>query len=247
MKGLSLSRGLLVLLLLWTLSAVIDAGSAERGASGRRRGGSGGGAGEKRRKLHRIQHGQCSYTFILPELDGCPGGGSPSQTQRYGGFQGGPGVVQRDSPPADSEWSAQKLQHLESTMENNTQWLQKLENFLQKNNRRDVANMQSHVVHNQTATMLEIGTNLLTHTAEQTRKLHVVEAKVLNHTSQIEIKLLENSLSTNKLEKELLLQTSEISRLQDKNRWEMVLFSQHLCKQRCHVWSRYRKWATKPV
>lgn len=38
--------------------------------------------------------------------------------------------------------------------------------------------MQSHVVHNQTATMLEIGTNLLTHTAEQTRKLHVVEAKV---------------------------------------------------------------------
>uniref|UniRef100_A0A3B4GBU4 Angiopoietin-4-like n=1 Tax=Pundamilia nyererei TaxID=303518 RepID=A0A3B4GBU4_9CICH len=171
----------------------------------------------KRRKLHRIQHGQCSYTFILPELDGCPGGGSPSQTQHYGGFQGGPGVVQRDSPPADSEWSAQKLQHLESTMENNTQWLQKLENFLQKNNRRDVANMQSHVVHNQTATMLEIGTNLLTHTAEQTRKLHVVEAKVLNHTSQIEIKLLENSLSTNKLEKELLLQTSEISRLRDKN------------------------------
>ncbi|XP_003451928.1 angiopoietin-4 [Oreochromis niloticus] len=217
MKGLSLSRGLLVLLLLWTLSAVIDAGSAERGVSGRRRGGSGGGAGEKRRKLHRIQHGQCSYTFILPELDGCPGGGSPSQTQHYGGFQGGPGVVQRDSPPADSEWSAQKLQHLESTMENNTQWLQKLENFIQKNNRRDVANMQSHVVHNQTATMLEIGTNLLTHTAEQTRKLHVVEAKVLNHTSQIEIKLLENSLSTNKLEKELLLQTSEISRLRDKN------------------------------
>lgn len=130
MKGLSLSRGLLVLLLLWTLSAVIDAGSAERGVSGRRRGGSGGGAGEKRRKLHRIQHGQCSYTFILPELDGCPGGGSSSQTQHYGGFQGGPGVVQRDSPPADSEWSAQKLQHLESTMENNTQWLQKVRHKL---------------------------------------------------------------------------------------------------------------------
>lgn len=35
-----------------------------------------------------------------------------------------------------------------------------------------------HVVHNQTAAMLEIGTNLLTHTAEQTRKLNVVEAKV---------------------------------------------------------------------
>ncbi|KAK5913166.1 hypothetical protein CesoFtcFv8_002975 [Champsocephalus esox] len=65
--------------------------------------------------------------------------------------------------------------------------------------------------------MLEIGTNLLSHTAEQTRKLSSVEAKVLNHTSRIEIQLLENSLSTNKLEKELLLQTSEISQLQDRN------------------------------
>lgn len=53
-----------------------------------------------------------------------------------------------------------------------------LENFIQKNLRRDAANIPSHVVHNQTATMLEIGTNLLTHTAEQTRKLNVVEAKV---------------------------------------------------------------------
>ena len=57
-----------------------------------------------------------------------------------------------------------------------------LENFMQKSLRRDVANMQSHVVHNQTAAMLEIGTNLLTRTAEQTRKLNVVEAKVLYRT-----------------------------------------------------------------
>lgn len=40
------------------------------------------------------------------------------------------------------------------------------------------ASLPPHVVHNQTAAMLEIGTNLLTHTAEQTRKLSVVEAKV---------------------------------------------------------------------
>lgn len=125
--------------------------------------------------------------------------------------------MQRDSPPVDGEWPAQKLQHLESTMENNTRWLQKLESFIQKSLKRDVANIQSNAVHNQTATMLEIGTNLLTHTAEQTRKLNVVEAKVLNHTSRIEIQLLENSLSTNKLEKELLLQTTEISQLRDKN------------------------------
>ena len=130
MKGSSLSRQLLVLLLIWTLSAVADAagvGSAERGGAGRRRGGGGGGGGsEKRRKFHRIQHGQCSYTFILPELDGCQGGGSSSQTEHYGVSRGGASVVQRDSPPVDGEWSAQKLQHLESTMENNTQWLQKV-------------------------------------------------------------------------------------------------------------------------
>lgn len=124
-------------------------------------------------------------------------------------------------------------------------FLPQLENVIHKSVKLDVTSIPSHVVHNQTATMLEIGTNILTHTAEQTRKLNVVEAKVttsrhaaalfpwkqiswiwfltsflqvLNHTSRIEIQLLENSLSTNKLEKELLLQTSEISRLRDKNR-----------------------------
>ncbi|KAM4582043.1 angiopoietin-4 isoform 1-T3 [Fundulus diaphanus] len=224
MKGLNLSRWLLVLLLLWTWSTVSDGagvGGTERAGAGRsqRRGGTGGGGGgaEKRKKLHRIQHGQCSYTFVLPELDGCQGGGSTSQAEHYGGSRGGASVVQRDSPTVDGEWSSQKVQHLESIMENNTLWLQKLENFIQKSLRRDAATMQSHVVNNQTATMLEIGTNLLSQTAEQTRKLNVVEAKVLNHTSRIEIQLLENSLSTNKLEKELLLQTNEIRQLRDKN------------------------------
>lgn len=134
MKGLNLIRGLLVLLLLWTMLLLADAAgvaSTERGGAGRsqRRGGGGGsGSGDKKRRFHRIQHGQCSYTFILPELDGCQGGGSPSQTDQYGGFRGGASVVQRDSPPADGEWSAQRLQHLQSTMENNTQWLQKVRN-----------------------------------------------------------------------------------------------------------------------
>uniref|UniRef100_A0A8D3B560 Fibrinogen C-terminal domain-containing protein n=1 Tax=Scophthalmus maximus TaxID=52904 RepID=A0A8D3B560_SCOMX len=172
------------------------------------------------KQYHRIQHGQCSYTFILPELDGCQAGGwAPPEAEQYGGSRGRASVVQRDSPPPTvGEWSSQKLQRLENAMENNTQWLRKLENFLQSSSlRRDVANTPSHVVHNQTAAMLRIGTNLLTHTAEQTRKLNVVEAQVLNHTSRIEIQLLENSLSTNKLEKELLLQTTEIGRLRDKN------------------------------
>lgn len=41
---------------------------------------------------------------------------------------------------------------------------------------------------------------------------------MLNHTSRMEIQLLENSLWTNKLEKELLLQTSELSQLRAQNR-----------------------------
>eukprot|EP00064_Thunnus_orientalis_P015127 superscaffoldBa00002748_g15176 len=132
MKGLYLSCGLLVLLLLWTLLVIADAAgvaNTDRGGAGRgqRRGGGGGAGGgaEKRKRFHRIQHGQCSYTFILPELDGCQGTGPTSQTEQYGGSRGGASVVQRDSPSMYGELSAQKLQHLQNTMENNTQWLQK--------------------------------------------------------------------------------------------------------------------------
>uniref|UniRef100_A0A8C1EH88 Angiopoietin 4 n=1 Tax=Cyprinus carpio carpio TaxID=630221 RepID=A0A8C1EH88_CYPCA len=164
------------------------------------------GGGERRRKLHRVQQGQCSYTFILPEMESCQGGAEQKS---------GTNVVQRDSPPVGGEWPVQKLQHLESAMENNTQWLQKLENYIHQ--KTGMVHFQADAVHNQTATMLEIGTNLLTQTAEQTRKLNVVEAKVMNQTSRIAIQLLENSLSTNKLEKELLTQISEISKLRDKN------------------------------
>lgn len=42
---------------------------------------------------------------------------------------------------------------------------------------------------------------------------------MLNHTSRMEIQLLENFLSTNKLEKEVLLQTSELGQLRAKSRW----------------------------
>lgn len=109
----------------------------------------------------------------------------------------------------------------------------------------EVAQLQQSAVHNHTAAMLEMGTNLLSQTAEQTRKLTDVEAQVspywmqklsadlykrviiyiyfppwqvLNQTSRLEIQLLENSLSTNKLEKQLMIQTNEISKLHDKNR-----------------------------
>lgn len=46
--------------------------------------------------------------------------------------------------------------------------------------------------------------------------------QVLNQTSRMEIQLLETSLSTNKLEKQLLLQGHELHRLQGCNRWALA-------------------------
>ncbi|XP_048879776.1 angiopoietin-1 [Brienomyrus brachyistius] len=182
---------------------VAGVASGVAGASQRR-------GGDARRRTHRIQQGPCSYTFVLPEMDACRAG----VTEQYSNAN----VAQRDAPTAEADWSTQKLQHLETAMENNTLWLQKLENYIQGNIKTELVQIQAYAVHNQTATMLEMGTNLLTQTAEQTRKLNVVEAQVLNQTSRIEIQLLENTLSTHKLEKELLIQVTEISKLQDKNR-----------------------------
>lgn len=59
---------------------------------------------------YNIQHGQCSYTFLLPEPENC-------QSEKY--------PVQKDGP-TDQDESAQRLEQLEMTMENNTQWLLKV-------------------------------------------------------------------------------------------------------------------------
>uniref|UniRef100_A0ACB8FE51 Angiopoietin-1 n=1 Tax=Sphaerodactylus townsendi TaxID=933632 RepID=A0ACB8FE51_9SAUR len=69
------------------------------------------------RRYNRIQHGQCTYTFILPEQDGnC----RESTTEQYN-----TNALQRDAPHVEQDFSSQKLQRLEHVMENYTQWLQK--------------------------------------------------------------------------------------------------------------------------
>ncbi|XP_048406069.1 angiopoietin-1 [Stegostoma tigrinum] len=165
-------------------------------------------ADSPRGHYHRVQHGQCSYTFVLPHPGHC---GTSMQQQDTN-------ALQRDAPPSEPETSFQKLRHLETATENNTQWLLKLEGYIQDSIRSEMAQMQQSAVQNHTVTMLEIGTHLLSQTAEQTRRLTDVEAQVLNQTSRIEIQLLENSLSTNKLEKQLILQTTEINKIQERNR-----------------------------
>ncbi|OCT92077.1 angiopoietin-2 [Xenopus laevis] len=158
---------------------------------------------------HKVQHGPCSYTFLLPEVDNCPSPPADFQVSNS---------LQRDAPPhAEHQWPTKKLQDLESITENNTQWLQKLESLIQDSVRGETGGGQGSAVQNQTATMLEIGKNILTQTAEQTRKLTDVETQVLNQTSRLEIQLLENSLFTNKLEKDMMMQTQEIVQMREKN------------------------------
>ncbi|XP_035262356.1 angiopoietin-1-like isoform X1 [Anguilla anguilla] len=169
------------------------------------------------RRYNRIQHGGCTYTFLLPENEGS---GAPCWDGRARSRAGGQydgNALQRDAPQPGQHFSEQKIQRLEHIMENYTQWLQKIESSIRESMRTELAQLQQTAVHNQTAAMLEMGTSLLSQTAEQTRKLTDVETQVLNQTSRLEIQLLENSLSTNKLERQLLQQTNEISKLHDKN------------------------------
>lgn len=64
---------------------------------------------------YQIQNGPCSYTFLLPEQDNCQ---SQSSGYNY--------PVQRDGP-VDQDESTQRLEQLEIIMENNTQWLLKVQ------------------------------------------------------------------------------------------------------------------------
>ncbi|KAM4842233.1 angiopoietin-4 [Thomomys bottae] len=165
----------------------------------------------RRRPTHRVQHGQCSYTFVLPEPEPCP-----PEPEAFGA----PNSLQRDLPAAGlhlGEWQARRVRQLEKMLENNTQWLQKLERSIHMSLRSELAQGQQHVVQNQTAPMLELGANLLNQTTAKARKLSNVEAQVLNHTSRMEVQMLETSMSTNKLEKQLLLQSHQLHQLQGRN------------------------------
>lgn len=68
-------------------------------------------------KQYQIKNGPCTYTFLLPEPQDC---GGPSSTYTN--------QVQRDDL-VDYDSSIQKLEQLETIMENNTQWLQKVQRF----------------------------------------------------------------------------------------------------------------------
>ncbi|XP_051000772.1 angiopoietin-4, partial [Acomys russatus] len=170
------------------------------------------------RQIHRVQHGQCSYTFVLPEPDTCQQ--APVAPEAFGGSNS----LQGDLPAstlhvADSRAQrAQRVSQLEKILENNTQWLLKLEQSIRMNLISDLVQTQQHIVQNQTTTMLALGANLMNQTTAQTHKLTALEAQVLNQTSRMMIHMLEGSVSTNKLERLMLTQSQELHRLQGRNR-----------------------------
>ncbi|XP_059115643.1 angiopoietin-4 [Peromyscus eremicus] len=190
------------LLLLATMAAAQQRGPAPSG----------------RRQIQRVQHGQCSYTFVLPEPDICQPG--PVVPEALGGSNS----LQRDLPASRLPLAdlraqrAQRVSQLEKILENNTQWLLKLEQSIRRNLRSNLPQTQRHTAQNETATMLALGTNLMNQTMAQTDKLTAMEAQVLNQTSHMKIQMLGNSLSTNKLERQMLMQSHELQRLQSRNR-----------------------------
>ncbi|XP_061109766.1 angiopoietin-1-like [Conger conger] len=204
---------------LWLTALLVRAGVAQdqRPDSEGTAGTSSTSGSSSRRRYNRIQHGGCTYTFLLPENEGSGAPCWDGRARVRAGGQYNGNALQRDAPQLGQDFSEQKIQRLEHIMENYTQWLQKIESSIRESMRTELAQLQQTAVHNQTAAMLEMGTSLLSQTAEQTRKLTDVETQVLNQTSRLEIQLLENSLSTNKLERQLLQQTNEISKLHDKN------------------------------
>lgn len=79
--------------------------------------------GRIRRRSHRVQHGRCSYTFVLPEADLPP--------CQHPGEAFDVNTLQRDAPlgpplRSAADRSAQRVQQLERILENNTQWLLKV-------------------------------------------------------------------------------------------------------------------------
>lgn len=97
------------------LVALTCAATAWWAAGAQRRALEGGG----RRRSHRVQHGHCSYTFVLPEADPPPC--SPAGPANA--------LLQRDSPAGATHaghGASQRLRHLERVLENSTQWLLKV-------------------------------------------------------------------------------------------------------------------------
>lgn len=79
-------------------------------------------SGGRSQHLNSVQHGECRYTFILPEPEESRTGNWPEKHD--GNYEGN--SVQKESPQGKQSHLNQRIQHLERAMENRTRWLQKV-------------------------------------------------------------------------------------------------------------------------
>lgn len=91
-------------------------------------------------------------------------------------------ILYVDSAVSETPKRGQTLQKTHRLSEF-TQFLSlvQIENYIKESMKMEMAQLQQSAVHNHTAAMLEMGTNLLSQTAEQTRKLTDVETQVMTH------------------------------------------------------------------
>ncbi|XP_059586246.1 angiopoietin-2 isoform X4 [Alligator mississippiensis] len=163
------------------------------------------------KKQYQVQHGSCSYTFLLPEMDNCRSSSSSYVSN----------AVQRDAP-LDYDDSVQRLQLLENIMENNTQWLMKV---LNQTTRLELQLLEHSLSTNKLERQISDQTNEITKLQE---KNSLLEKKVLEmedkHTLQLQsIKEEKNQLQAlvsrqnsiiEELEKQLVTATVNNSVLQ---------------------------------
>ncbi|XP_043116253.1 angiopoietin-1-like isoform X1 [Puntigrus tetrazona] len=169
-------------------------------------------SGGSSQRLNSVQHGECSYTFVLPEPEESRTGSWPEEHD--GNYEDN--SVQKESPQGKQSRLNQQIQHLELAMENYTHWLQKIEVFVRDSLTEDTTHLKNNALRSEITAMLDLGTKLFSQSTQYFRRLTDMERQVFNQTSRLVIQSMENSLSSVKLENKLHWQASEMNQLQDK-------------------------------
>ncbi|KAM7026731.1 angiopoietin-2 isoform 2-T2 [Passerculus sandwichensis] len=162
------------------------------------------------KKQYQVQHGSCSYTFLLPEADNCRSS-SPYVSN----------AVQRDAP-LDYDDSVQRLQLLENIMENNTQWLMKVIN---QTTRLELQLLEHSLSTNKLERQISDQTNEITKLQEKNSFLekrvlemedkHMLQLKsIKDEKDQLQVLVTRQNSIIEELEKQLVTATVNNSVLQ---------------------------------
>ncbi|XP_058657614.1 angiopoietin-2 isoform X2 [Ammospiza nelsoni] len=162
------------------------------------------------KKQYQVQHGSCSYTFLLPEADNCR-----SSTPYVSN------AVQRDAP-LDYDDSVQRLQLLENIMENNTQWLMKV---LNQTTRLELQLLEHSLSTNKLERQISDQTNEITKLQEKNSFLekrvlemedkHMLQLKsIKDEKDQLQVLVTRQNSIIEELEKQLVTATVNNSVLQ---------------------------------